>query len=456
MTLRSESHTISASFLHIYGTPMQFIPLAPLLTMLGLMLSLSVMVERFMSVFGWVIDKLMLIKASTGNETVQKLTADLELAKRASSEAIIIDQQPAAATGPTEARDITPSSINPKPDSRFDVKLLDPPDQIRTLKEFWIQITANIFAVGACVVTKFSIWTLVQWPATVANPDAAATGAADPTLWGCVFTGIIIGAGSKPVRFLINFLVNRKVEKAREDVKISEAAPAPEEAAPVITTASPAGLQGIEELVGFVYDGGDRPERLENTHRRSAPVDLIVYHHTALHSSAPFAEVVKEFDRKGWLTGYHCVVMADGTIRPLCRWDRMGNHVLGYNHRSLGIALQGNFEPDPSIPFSNAGGSLGNLFPPPIQIDAAARITALWALLHNVKVTFPAGKGSVKTKGIAPHNLLAAKACPGGNFPHDAFQQSVRDYAARWKTDTAFMAALGRFALLPMVMEKTP
>ena len=54
--------------------------------------------------------------------------------------------------------------------------------------------------------------------------------------------------------------------------------------------------------------------------------------------------MVKVIKDKGWLTGYHCVVVKDGSIHPFCRWDRYGNHAKGHNLTSLGIAFNGNFE----------------------------------------------------------------------------------------------------------------
>ncbi|HEX9653031.1 MAG TPA: peptidoglycan recognition family protein, partial [bacterium] len=272
-----------------------------------------------------------------------------------------------------------------------------------------------------------------------------------------IFTGIIIGAGSKPVNFLMNFLINRRIvvskEKVIEEAKPAETTQKPK-AVPVpvpVTDAAPAPRKSVEELLGFAYDGGDRPERLERTHIFSKPIDMIVYHHTAMHSDSPYEEITKEFDRKGWLTGYNCIVFKDGTIRALCRWDRFGNHAVGYNSRSLGVALHGCFETDPKVPFSNHNGKLGIVQPTSAQVDSAARVVALWSLMHEIPVKFPEQAAPGFPKGIIPHKYVAPKACPGNNFPYDTFKQSVDQYAKLWKADETFKVALNDFKARPMV-----
>ncbi|MDX1619006.1 MAG: peptidoglycan recognition family protein, partial [Balneolaceae bacterium] len=334
-------------------------------------------------------------------------------------------------------------------------------------KEFWLQVLGTLLAIGACYYSEFSIWVFI----TLIAENAGSLQEITPAPWEYAFTGVIIGSGSKPINFLMNFLLNRRIETVRDEVKaeaatLPDGAPKATEAAGEATEARPSELPpatlelqppSIEELAGFEYDGGDRPNRLEHTHLYRKPVDLIVYHHTAMHSDAPFEEVVKVFDRRGWLTGYHCIVFKDGTIRVLCRWDRFGNHAKPFNAHSMGIALQGNFEPDPSVPYSNPDGRYGILAPSHEQLQAAARIVALCAHLHGMEPAFPSASSVDAEKretvrDILPHNMVARKACPGGNFPHDTFRESVNSYHAGWKSDQGFAAALKAFKNRPKVM----
>lgn len=421
---------------------MPYIPLAPLLTTLGVMLSLALMVERMMTIASWLIDRLSIVKASTEWDGAKQKAEELRQAERAKQEQDLLGAAVVSAA-PQDPREIPPNPTpnTAKPESRFDIIEVKPIDQGKVVKEFWIQLFGGLVAVVGCFYMKFSIWPLV-----IAAKGVQASAA--PEFWEFLLTGIIIGAGSKPVNFLMKFLIDRKIVVTRAEVTAS----AQEKVAEVVKTlpaivsiapARPLSIKSIEEIVGFTYDGGDRPRRLEHTHLRTQPIDLIVYHHTAMHSESPFEELLKEFDRKGWLTGYHSVIMKDGTIRTLCRWDRFGNHAQGYNARSLGVALHGNFETDPKVPFANVNGKLGVTHPTAAQLDSAARITALWTQLYGVPVD--------SSKSILPHYKLAKKACPGSNFPHDTFHQRIKEYLAEWKKDPDFAEALARFKTQPMV-----
>lgn len=432
----------------------QFLPLAPFLAQLGIMLTLSLVVERLMAILNWLMNQLIVMKSTTEWEGSKQIKAELQHAKRAKEEEDVL-KTPSVVT---EAREIEPhpNKAYTQPESRFDVKFISPPKALAVLKEFWIQIIATFVAILGCYVMKFSIWVFIRW-AQELNNFAEIQNQAE--WWEFVITGVIIGAGSKPVNFLMNFIINRKIVVAREETvqaekalpitKAATAKPAP--LVPAVAAPAPE-LKTVEDLVGFTYSGGDRPARLEHTHLFRKPIDLIVYHHTAMHSEAPFEEVIKEFDRKGWLTGYNCVIMKDGTIHALCRWDRFGNHARGYNAHSLGVALHGNFEPNPRVPFSNPDGRYGILKPTLKQVESAARITALWSLMHNIEIRFPTKDDPEFPKGIVPHYELAPKACPGGNFPHDMYRKKVRAYAKLWGEDDNFKLALEDFKASPMVI----
>jgi N-acetyl-anhydromuramyl-L-alanine amidase AmpD len=136
---------------------------------------------------------------------------------------------------------------------------------------------------------------------------------------------------------------------------------------------------------------------------------------------------------KGWLTGYHCVIMPDGTVRPFCRWDRYGNHAKGLNQRSLGIAFHGNFHTLANDRYSNHDGRFGFQKPTAVQLDAGARVIALWAHLYpNIQLDFD--------MDILPHKIAMPghTVCPGSNFPHDELKEKITFYFQQWeKSQTA-------------------
>lgn len=436
----------------------QFIPLAPLLGTLGMMLTFSLIVERFLSVISWLMDRLSIIKASGEWHVVDEQKQKLELAKQAKQEEDILKPSPDKPQNPTENfREIEPNPLKTTADFQFEVKNYEFSEPIKIVKEYWLQLFGVMVAIAACYYMKFSIWDIVVKTKGIQGPPTV-----EFSFLGYIFTGIIIGAGSKPVHFLMNFLINRKIIVTKSEAK-EESPPAsiPEpmnimaatKFVPTSSNLRPA-LESIENIIGFNYDGGYRPDRLENTHFFQKPINLIVYHHTALHSDSPFEEVVKEFERKGWLTGYHCIIFKDGTIRVLCRWDRFGNHAYPYNQSSLGIAFHGNFETNPNVPYANVAGSYGITNPTQAQLDSASKIVVLWKHLYNIDLIFPKNNDPKFPGGIAPHNRLSSKACPGKNFPHELFQQFIKDYHNLWKDNEVFKSALKRFKDAPMVLWK--
>lgn len=425
----------------------QLIPLAPLLIALGVMLTIALAVERFMMILNWIIHRLTIMQTANEHDPDKNYREKIDIAIKAKKE----DDYLRLTKKELPEETFTYREIEPAPaaasttESDFDIKPYHPPPKRHVLKEFWIQLFASLVAITACSIVKFSIFQFVlrlhRWDEGFLEPAASQP-------WEYILTGIIIGAGSKPVYFLMNFLINRKVVLTREEAKertIMTPSPAedkPEETFPQKTGTLPEPVS-IEKIIGFTYNGGDRPDRIENSHHRKQPVDLIVYHHTAMHSDSPFEEVVKEFDRKGWMTGYHCVVTKNGGINALTRWDRIGSHARGNNFRSLGISLHGNFETTPGVPGANIDGRSGISFPTPAQLNAAAKIVVLWALLYGIRIDFK--------KSIVPHNALQPTACPGNNFPHDSFHKLVKDYASRWRQNQQFKKALERFKTTPMI-----
>jgi hypothetical protein len=241
-------------------------------------------------------------------------------------------------------------------------------------------------------------------------------------------TGLVIGGGSQPIHVLLRFLTSRKItaiEQAQTELRERE------ETAPTTITPSSQSLlrqKSESDWQPIVYKGGVNPESMERCHLRPQEPDLIVYHHTAMSSSVPFKGIVDEFlVNKGWLTGYHSVIMPDGTIHPFCRWDRYGNHAKGLNKRSLGIAFHGNFHTLANDRYSNHDGRFGIQEPTTAQLDAGARLVALWVHLYDdLQLDFDTD--------ILPHKtaMPGHTVCPGSNFPHGEFRTRISFYYEQW------------------------
>jgi hypothetical protein len=259
-----------------------------------------------------------------------------------------------------------------------------------------------------------------------------------------VLTGLFIGGGSGPAHLLIRFITERK-QVVREAVEAAEGVPAgpaaPAAPAAPAVVVRPGAL--ATEWVDIPYEGGVDRDTLQHVHRRppNKKPNLIVYHHTAMNSASPFEDIVKVIKSRGFLTAYHCVVLADGSIRPFCRWDRFGSHAKDHNLLSLGIAFHGSFEADPRVPDSNPDGRLGVLQPTEAQLDAGARVVALWIALYGISVDFG--------KAIIPHNQIAPKACPGSRFPKDRFRKRVEDLHDAWQRTPDVMARIEAFRQKP-------
>lgn len=435
-----------------------FIPLSPLITTLGVMLTFSLVIERTLTLIAWLIDRLFIVKASTEWDTLAIQKEKMEQAIQAKEEADILDDQSNNPYDPiSNQSEIDTNPVHQDTNSNFEIKLYSSANPVKIVKEYWLQMLGTLLAVIICYYRKFSVWIFIDHLQRLGTSDTLSTISNEP-MWHFLVTGILIGAGSKPVNFLMKFLLNRKILISRKESQLQPvlSTPVPESASVekkegvMSLAAIPRAPQTIEELIGFSYYGGYWPERLEHTHLFTKPVDLIIYHHTAMHSDAPFDAVVRAYEQKGWLTGYHAVVMPDGTIHPFCRWDRFGNHAYHYNTRSLGLAFHGNFESNPKIPFANTRGDYGLTHPTQNQLVAGAKIIALWTLLYKIEVIFPKDTTQY-LKGIIPHELITSKTCPGNNFPQKSFEKLVTEYSNLWKANTSFLNALERFKALPMV-----
>lgn len=272
-----------------------------------------------------------------------------------------------------------------------------------------------------------------------------------------LFTGLLISAGSGPIHVLIRFISERKFVAKPEELKSGEGeAEVKTKSEPALKLApgavSPAREQAFKEAdwIPISYKGGVDADRLETVHRRKQNPNCVIYHHTAMRRDSTFEDVVRVIksrkDSKGnsWLTGYNCVITEDGGIHPFCRWDRYGSHAAGYNSRSLGIAFNGNFETSRSDSYSNFDGRYGPPVPTQPQLEAGARVVALWAHIYkDIETTFDVNGC------IFPHRQVAAKNCPGREFPQQDFYELVNYYYNKWQGSPVAMAEIGKFMRKP-------
>lgn len=247
-----------------------------------------------------------------------------------------------------------------------------------------------------------------------------------------IATGLVIGGGSQPIHILLRFLTTRRVPATEEKVET----PAEE----IETTIKP---KATTHWIPFVYRGGVDKEKLQNRNLRPGNPNMIVYHHTAMHHENSFQAVVDEITKiKKWSTGYHCVIMPNGKVEFFCRWDRVGNHAYGANQESLGIAFHGNFHTLGNDKFSNHLGQFGNQEPTPEQIEAGAKVIALWSMLYQIPLDFD--------NRIVPHYLVKPTACPGSNFPHQKLQARIAAIHQAWQ-EPAAQQEITLFKNLPYV-----
>ncbi|MGH7493423.1 MAG: peptidoglycan recognition protein family protein [bacterium] len=316
-----------------------------------------------------------------------------------------------------------------------------------TNRKFWMQTFGTFIGIGLCFYADLGIFKqLFQY-----NSELAVLDRIDQ-----LFSGILIGAGSQPVHFLINYITQRKIQSLKSDPESAETGVTMAAEKPMATAVVAPGNPPVANAravpvtrageINVPYTGGVDRELLQHRHRREADPNLIVYHHTSMHSGTSFAEVVKIIKDKGWLTGYHCVVLQDGSIHAFCRWDRYGSHVQGHNRRSLGLALNGNFETDPRIPFANVNGRFGEPKPTDEQLHAAARVAALWCHVYAIPLNWH--------QSILPHRELSATRCPGSNFPLPEFRKLIQHYHTQWSSSASARDELELYRQKPYLFVK--
>lgn len=139
---------------------------------------------------------------------------------------------------------------------------------------------------------------------------------------------------------------------------------------------------------------------IEETQLKFGPLEtrtdtnLIVVHHVgSTDKDVSAAEIHQWHLANGWSgIGYHYVVRKNGTIERGRPMDSVGAHVYGFNEKSIGIVVVGDFE---------------QAIPKDAQLDATARLMAELCTLYKIR---PA------TQTIVGHRDLLITACPGCNL----------------------------------------
>lgn len=137
-------------------------------------------------------------------------------------------------------------------------------------------------------------------------------------------------------------------------------------------------------------------------------IKYLIVHHTGGTDANPLADtsghtfaIVNEYHRQKWnfksslghYIGYHYFIEKDGTLTQGRADHDEGAHAVGYNLKSLGICLAGNF--DATLPTD-------------------AQIRVLRDLLRKKMKDY-----GVPIENIVPHRTFANKTCYGRKLPDD-------------------------------------
>ncbi len=324
------------------------------------------------------------------------------------------------------------------PPSAVVVEAATQPDEQEMLRTFVLQVLGLAVGILLATFAKLELFNAFLGAQHIPSP------------LDHLLSGLLIGGGSAPVHTLIRFISDRKTTVEAADI-LSEEDDEQKAPPPVAAATAPVTAEDVAAgaYIDIPYEGGVDVKVLEGVHRRKVDPDLVVFHHTAMSSKSTFEDVVKVITHRTsdggqpWITGYNCVILSDGSIHAFCRWDRYGNHAVGYNQRSLGISFNGNFETNPAVPYSNADGRYGAIRPTDVQLRAGARVVALWSFLYP-KIDVADFK-----KTIIPHRQISSKACPGSNFPYAEFEDLVKFYRKTWEASPDTLQRIEAFRHKP-------
>jgi hypothetical protein len=409
---------------------METIPLESILVPLSAVLGLSLVVERILEIAKNILERLigsnegrMLPEIKHADEIINGLTEKYERAK--------LEEDFEAGSSKTKKSGVADEQ---EPDERVlayrvYVEAATDPDDGSTLRIFILQLLG--FAAGIVLAHYSGVQLFNSFLKTLGNHSLM------PAWVDFLFTGLLIGGGSGPLHVLIKFVQDRKIDLPEDEAEKE----LDQLKAPVKVIQAPKSEVHSDIWEDIPYAGGVDRDKLQDVHLRKKNPDLVVYHHTAMHSDSTFQDLVRVIKDKKWLTGYNCVILKDGSIKPYCRWDRYGNHAVGYNAHSLGLAFHGNFENNPDVPFSNPDGRYGISRPTELQLKAGAQVVALWTYLYSIPLDFK--------KSIIPHNQISDKACPGNLFPYDEFKNLISFYHDEWDKSGLAKQKISEFKLKP-------
>ncbi len=131
-------------------------------------------------------------------------------------------------------------------------------------------------------------------------------------------------------------------------------------------------------------------------------IEYIFIHHTGATQDNPEAdtshhtlEIIDEYHKSlGWGScGYNYVIEKDGRVRQGRKDNEIGAHTIGYNDRSIGICLSGNFDH---------------------YLPTEAQINALKELVKTKMTQY-----SIPLNKILPHRAVANKSCYGNLLSDD-------------------------------------
>lgn len=138
-------------------------------------------------------------------------------------------------------------------------------------------------------------------------------------------------------------------------------------------------------------------------------IQWLIVHHTGGTDANPLADTsnhtAEQVDAwhkaKGWDgIGYNWFIEKDGTLKKGRAEDKIGAHTIGYNDKSIGICLAGNF--DATMP-------------------TEAQITTLRKLLIEKLAQY-----NIPKENIVPHRKFAQKTCYGNKLSDDWARNLVK------------------------------
>lgn len=162
-------------------------------------------------------------------------------------------------------------------------------------------------------------------------------------------------------------------------------------------------IESLEDGIDIQYVKYNWKEELEVDNRPT----ILVYHHTAIKEISP-TDIDKLHKDKGWNgIGYHYYIRKDGTVYKGREDDAEGSHVKGYNKKSIGVCVEGNFEEECLTEE---------------QIDSLENLSIFLCLKYDINE-------------ILQHKDLGKTLCPGNNFPIEEIKKSVIDGMKSVKKD---------------------